>query len=454
MGAPAQRAAPRRFVLSVLVALTLTAAACGADDTGPGPSAGGNSTAPQATADAPTGPDVSTGDVPSTASPTTPRTPGVRLEEGSGPFAWRGDPKRDGSLNAARIRVRKVAALDEPTILIPRPGDDRLYAAERAGRVRSLTPDGDQLKVDDAMVLDITGDVTTEAERGLLGLAFSADGKVLYVSHTNAKGDSRVEFYAIGSDGRADPGSKQVLLAQDQPFANHNGGNVVLGPDGFLYFGLGDGGAGDDPENRAQNPDELLGKILRIDPAHPTKDRPYAIPAGNPYRSGGGRPEIYLSGARNPWRFSFDRSTGDLWVGDVGQDAVEEVDVLPKGTGAGRNLGWSGYEGSVTYLDGKGRRPKRSVPPVFEYRHSDGGCSITGGFVYRGRKIRALQGAYVFADYCAGHLRALRLGDDGTVADERELGVDVDQPISFAQDASGELYVLSQGGDVLRLEPR
>jgi len=338
-------------------------------------------------------------------------------------------------------------------VLIPRPGDRRLYAAERAGRIRMLRPSGDHLQVDDKVVLDITDDVTTEVERGLLGLAFSADGSVLYVSHTNADGDSRLESYALRGDGTADASSKRVLLAVKQPFPNHNGGNVVLGPDGDLYFGLGDGGSANDPENRAQDPDELLGKILRIDPTKRVGGRPYAIPAGNPYLSGGGRPEIYLSGVRNPWRFSFDRTTGDLWIADVGQNAVEEVDWFPKGGGAGRNLGWSGFEGSVSYLDDPGRRPKRSVPPIFEYRHDDdGGCSITGGFVYRGQRIRVLQGAYVFADYCAGKLRALRLGSNGKIIDEGQVGVDIDQPISFAQDANDELYALSQGGAVLRLE--
>ncbi len=357
-------------------------------------------------------------------------------------------------MRGVRIRARQVASLNEPTVLIPRPHDDRMYAAERSGRIRMLAHDGDGLRVTGSTVLDISDDVTIESERGLLGLAFAADGSVLYVSHTNANGDTRLESYDLRDDGTAAASSKQVLLAQKQPFANHNGGDVVLGPDGDLYFGLGDGGATDDPDNRAQNPKELLGKILRIDPTHRTAGRPYSIPAGNPYRSGGGRPEIYLSGVRNPWRFTFDRANGDLWIGDVGQNAVEEIDWFAKGTAAGRNLGWSGYEGSVSYADGSGRRPNRSVPPVFEYRHEDGGCSITGGFVYRGRRVEALRGAYVFADYCAGQLRALRLGADKKVTDERLLGVAITQPISFAQDDEGELYVLSQAGGVFGLEPR
>ncbi len=374
--------------------------------------------------------------------------------EGPGPFLWTGDPKRNGSLEAVHIRARQVASLKEPTVLAQRPGNGRFYAAERAGTIRMLATDGDRLRTVGSTVLDISNDVTTESERGLLGLAFSADGSILYVSHTNATGDTRLESYRLRGDGTALASSKRVLIAQKQPFANHNGGNVVLGPDGDLYFGLGDGGSTDDPENRAQDPKELLGKILRIDPSRREAGRSYAIPAGNPYRAGGGRPEIYLSGVRNPWRFSFDRATGDLWIGDVGQNAVEEVDWLAKATGAGRNLGWSGYEGSVSYRDGPGRRPKSSVPPIFEYRHEGGACSITGGFIYRGRQLPELRGAYVFADYCVGQLRAVRLGPDHKVADERLLGVQINQPISFAQDDDGELYVLAQEGGVYRLQPR
>ena len=416
----------RRWGVAVIVVLSILASCGGDDETAPTSDPGSTTTSAPTTSGSGTGPDSSEG------------------TDGSQPSS---------SLESVRIRAREVARLEEPTAMEQRPDDDRLYVAERAGRIRMLTPDGEDLQVSGPVVLDISDDVTTEAERGLLGLAFSADGSVIYVSHTNADGDSRLLSYELQSDGTADTSSKKVLLAVEQPFPNHNGGHVTLGPDGYLYFGFGDGGAADDPDNRAQDPDELLGKILRIDPTRTTGDQPYAIPAGNPYRSGGGRPEIYLSGARNPWRFSFDRSNGDLWIGDVGQNAVEEVDWFRKGTGAGRNLGWSGYEGSTPYLDGEGRRPSRSVFPVFEYQHDDGACSITGGYVYRGARVPALQGAYLFADYCVGELRALRLGSDGKVSDERQLGVEVDQPISFTQDSAGELYVLSQAGAVSRLEP-
>ena len=225
-----------------------------------------------------------------------------------------------------------------------------------------------------------------------------------------------------------------MLLALDQPHPNHNGGNVVRGPDGLLWFGLGDGGAGDDPDNRAQDPDDLLGKILRIDPD-------------------GGEPEIVVSGVRNPWRFSFD-TDGSLWIADVGQNAIEEVDRLPAGEVEGANLGWSGYEGSEPHLDGGGRRPEDPVMPVFEYSHDNGNCSITGGFVYRGAALAGLQGAYLFADYCAGRVRAVRLGDDGAFAAEYDLGVWLGGPVSFAADVEGEPYGLSGSGAIVALGPK
>jgi len=224
-----------------------------------------------------------------------------------------------------------------------------------------------------------------------------------------------------------------VVFSQEQPFANHNGGHIVFGPDGDLWLGLGDGGAADDPENRAQDPDTPLGKVLRIDPT--TNDA-----------------EIVVSGVRNPWRFAFD-DDGALWIGDVGQNEIEEVDRLPAGEIDGANLGWSGYEGSKPYLDGDGRRPTDPVMPVFEYSHDGGNCSITGGFVYRGKAIPALQGAYLFADYCAGAVRAIRVGDDGTLDQELDLDVQVDHPVSFTEDAQGEPYVLSQDGNIVRLLP-
>ena len=233
---------------------------------------------------------------------------------------------------------------------------------------------------------------------------------------------------------RADAGSRRELLAVEQPFANHNGGNVVLGPDGQLWFGLGDGGSGGDPDNHAQDPDDPLGKLLRIDPESDSSTAP----------------EIWAIGLRNPWRFSFDRATDDLWIADVGQNAIEEIDFLPAGTPAGSNFGWSGYEGSEVYDES--RVADGTVPPVFEMRHDDGWCSVTGGVVYRGENIPDLQGAYLFGDYCLPGLHGLTL-EDGEVTAQRELGVDVASLVSIDEDADGEVYLLSLDGGISRLDP-
>jgi glucose/arabinose dehydrogenase len=270
------------------------------------------------------------------------------------------------------------------------------------------------------------------------------------VSHTNAAGDTRLDSYAMKGD-RVDAGSKKVLLAVRQPFANHNGGNVVLGPDGDLWLGLGDGGAGGDPGNRAQNPNEALGKMLRIDPLHPRGGRPYAIPATNPYAKGGGRPEIFLSGVRNPWRYSFDRKTHDLWIGDVGQDAIEEIDHLAAGMGAGTNLGWSAFEGTARY-NRKRQASGKVIGPVFEMKHSDGWCSVTGGVVYRGKQIPALDGAYLFGDYCKPGLNALRL-DGERVRETAVIAGDTPNLVSINEDGHGEVYLLSLTGTVSRVDP-
>ena len=341
-----------------------------------------------------------------------------------------------GSTKVAAITAIKV---DEPTILVTRPGDaDHLYLGERAGRVRRLkiSDDGKKLTEEGDVLLDITKDTTTDGERGLLGLAFSLDGKTIFVSQTDAKGNSRVASYVMTGTGDQvgiDASSSKVLLAQDQPYSNHNGGNIAIGPDAKLWLGLGDGGLDGDPANRAQNPDTILGKMIRLDPL-------------------GGPPEIMVSGVRNPWRWSFD-TDGSLWIGDVGQNKWEEIDHLPAAKIKGANLGWSGYEGTHPYLDGAGRRPANPTPPVFDYSHEGGNCSITGGFVYRGKAIAGLDGAFLFADYCAGRLRAITLGPDGKLGREIDLGVKLDAPVSFTADQHGEPYVLSDNGAISRLVP-
>lgn len=389
-------------LISLAVLVSLAAAACGSD----GSDAGGAKTSPSVTQ---VGKDATT----------TSQGTGEPEDETSGPL----------------VATVVAASVHEPIQLVQRPGDDgHLWLAERAGRVRRLEVgrDGDELTPVGDAVVDISDQTTTEAERGLLGMAFSPDGGLLYLSSTDLDGNTQVVSYEMSGD-EAETSTRTVVFSQDQPFPNHNGGHIVFGPDAQLWLGLGDGGSSDDPDNNAQDPGSNLGKLLRIDPQ--TNEA-----------------TIVASGLRNPWRFSFD-TDDSLWIGDVGQNEVEEVDHLPKDSIEGANLGWSGYEGTAPYLDGDGRQSADAVPPVFEYTHDDGNCSITGGFVYRGEAIESLQGAYLFADYCAGRLRAVRLDEDGAFERELDLGVDVDRPVSFAADSSGEPYVLSQDGNIIRLLP-
>jgi glucose/arabinose dehydrogenase len=323
-----------------------------------------------------------------------------------------------------------------------RAGDDALYVAEKGGRVRSLRNG----LLDPSPVLDIADQVSTGSEQGLLGIAFAPDGGHLYADYTNTAGDTRVVEYAFAG-GRVDVASRRELLAVAQPYPNHNGGNLVFGPDGFLYIGLGDGGSAGDPQGNGQRLDTLLAKLLRIDP-HPSAGAPYTIPPGNPFAGrAGARPEIWAYGLRNPWRFSFDRETNALWIGDVGQNAVEEIDTVKAGVG-GQNYGWNRLEGSRPFA---GSAPSGTVAPVHEYTHVDGNCSVTGGYVYRGSRIPGLRGDYLFADYCRGELRALV--PSGTAWRAVALGPKLDAISSFGQDAGGELYVLSLSSGVYRLEP-
>jgi glucose/arabinose dehydrogenase len=322
------------------------------------------------------------------------------------------------------------------------PGDNAVYVAEKTGKVRALAGG--------AVALDVSALVVTGSEQGLLGITFSPDGSHLYVNYTErSHGDTRVVEYAF-SGGHADPATARQLLAITQPYANHNGGNVITGPDGKLWIGMGDGGSANDPGNRAQNRGELLGKLLRIDPT-PSGGQPYTVPPDNPFVGQAGvRGEIWAYGLRNPWRFEFDRANHDLWIADVGQNAWEEIDWRPASSKGGENYGWKCYEGNH-----QANCPAVSgaLLPVEEYSHSaTGGCSITGGFVYRGSKIPGLVGAYVYADFCVGRLHAIKLSG-GRVSERKDLGVTLENLSSFGQDANGELYALSLGGTVDRIDP-
>jgi glucose/arabinose dehydrogenase len=350
------------------------------------------------------------------------------------------------NLAAVRIRLVEVAALEQPLAMAVRPGDPRLYVAEKPGRVVAIR----DRRVAGVPVLDLTGQVSTGFEQGLLGLAFSPRGDHLYVNYTDTNGDTHVTEFAMAGS-RADPATRRDVLLVDQPYSNHNGGNLAFGPDGYLYIGLGDGGSGGDPHGNGQSLTTLLGKMLRVDP-RPAGERGYRIPPDNPFVGRpDARPAIWAYGLRNPWRYSFDRLTGDLWIGDVGQSAWEEVDLQPSDSSGGENYGWNLREGDHPF--GGGDPSKRTVRPVFEYSQADGGCTVTGGYVYRGEDIPDLFGAYVFADYCLGRLEAIRV-EGGRVVDHRVLGPDVPDVSSFGEDARGELYVMSLGGDLYRLAPR
>jgi glucose/arabinose dehydrogenase len=342
-----------------------------------------------------------------------------------------------------RVRLVPVASVEQPLALAVRPSDPSLYVAEKTGRVVAIR-DG---VVDPTPVLDLSDEVSLGAEQGLLGLAFSPDGSFLYVDFTDLHGDTHVEEFTMLGD-RADVATRRRVLFVRQPFSNHNGGNLVFGPDDMLYVGLGDGGSGGDPLGNGQSLSTLLGKILRIDPR---AGRPYAIPPDNPFLGRPDvRPEIWALGLRNPWRFSFDGRNGDLWIGDVGQSSWEEIDVQPAGSAGGLDFGWNLMEGDHPYA---GASPTTDlVPPIYEYSHAAGACAVTGGYVYRGRSIPALTGAYVFGDFCLGRLEALRVGPGGTVQ-HWLLGPVLPNLASFGEDDRGELYALSLTDGVFRLAP-
>ncbi len=328
-------------------------------------------------------------------------------------------------------------------------GSGRLFVIEKEGRIR-IVADG-QLAPEP--FLDITGIVSSRAnERGLLGLAFhpdyDANGR-FFVFYTQLRGATVVAEYRVSADpDRADPESAQVLLTQAQPFANHNGGMVTFGPDGMLYVGLGDGGAAGDPQNHGQRLDTWLGTLLRLDVSEPGV---YRVPSDNPFVGvPEARAEIWAYGLRNPWRFSFDRATGDLYIADVGQNSYEEIDFAPASSTGAENYGWKLMEGFSCFVEGSPDcNSPRFTPPIAVYGR-DGGCSVTGGYVYRGAAHPALVGAYVFGDYCSGNVWTLRR--DAAGAWQMTLQGEVDARItSFGEDEAGELYITDDAGRLLRL---
>ena len=338
----------------------------------------------------------------------------------------------------------RFTGFDRPVQLIHAgDGSGRLFVVEQEGRIKVISA-GQVLA---EPFLDIASRVSCCGERGLLGLAFPPGYPVsakVYVNYTDTAGDTVVSRFAVGSNpNRADPASEEVLLTIDQPFANHNGGQLAFGPDGYLYIGAGDGGSGGDPNNNAQNPLSLLGKLLRIDVN--TGDASYRIPPSNPFTaSPGHRPEIWALGLRNPWRFAFDSRTGDLFIADVGQNSYEEVNVQPASSRGGENYGWRVMEG-LHCFNPDPCDPTGLVLPVVEYDHSLG-CSITGGQVYRGARWPRLDGVYLYGDYCSGRIWGLRRTAVGW---EHQQLADTDLAISaFGVDELGVVHVVdhSSGG--------
>jgi glucose/arabinose dehydrogenase len=366
-----------------------------------------------------------------------------------------GDSRRDGGplptgQGEGGVALQKVGDFDQPLYVAQPRGESRdLFVVEKTGRIR-VVRDGRPVP---EPFLDLSAQVSTGGEQGLLSVAFAPDYRrsgLLYVDYTDADGDTRLVEYRRSDSNPlvADPQSARLVLAVDQPYANHNGGLALFGPDRLLYVGLGDGGSANDPERRGQDRSTLLGKILRIDP-RPSAGRPYAIPGSNPFvGTSGARPEIYAYGLRNPWRFSFDSSTGALAIGDVGQVEFEEVDLVAQGRGRGANFGWSAYEGLTRFNDDQ--EAPGAVPPVLVYTH-DAGCSITGGYVVRDPSLPTLYGRYLYGDYCAGRLRSFPATPGRRADDDRPLGLQVPQLSSFGEDGAGHVYATSLEGPVYRL---
>ncbi len=361
-------------------------------------------------------------------------------------------PEASATLPASISLKQMWSGLKQP-LLLTHAGDGtgRLYVVEQGGTIRVIEAG----KVLEEPFLDVSDLVSTGGERGLLGLAFAPDFKTsgaFYINYTDKMGTTVIErrWTPTGSSARH-PVNMQTVLTIEQPYANHNGGNIAFGPDGYLYIGMGDGGSGGDPKGNGQNPGVLLGKMLRIDVANVDT---YTVPEDNPFVGKQEyRPEIWALGLRNPWRFSFDSATGDLYIADVGQSAWEEIDFQPAASTGGENYGWNVYEGAHTYP------PNSPAPanaakytlPIAEYGRS-AGQSVSGGFVYRGTAIEGLRGVYTYADYETGTLWGLaRINETWQTAELTDTSMNI---ASFGQDEDGELYVLDLGaGTISALAP-
>lgn len=315
-------------------------------------------------------------------------------------------------------------------------GDDRLFVVEQGGTIKIINADG---TVNGTAFLNISSQISSGGERGLLGLAFDPNYETngrFYVNYTNTSGNTVIARYTVSENPDVANPDGTILLTIDQPFSNHNGGNIKFGPDGYLWIAMGDGGSGGDPNNNGQNIDTLLGKMLRID----VSGNDYTSPADNPFVGEDGADEIWSYGVRNPWKFSFDKETGDVWIADVGQNAIEEINYMPSNE-SGLNYGWRCYEGNDIYNNSGCANSDTMTFPVATYNHSGGKCSITGGYVYRGESYPNLIGTYFYADYCSGEIGTFALGQPAEFVAELP-GVFI---TTFGEDVNGELYLAGSG---------
>jgi len=353
------------------------------------------------------------------------------------------------SLLSQEVDIALFAGGFDNPVDIQNAGDDRLFVVEQDGRIKILNSDGSTNATD---FLDISSISSSGGERGLLGLAFHPDYEnngYFFVNYTDNSGDTQISRFSVdgGDPNIADPGSELQLMNIWQPYTNHNGGCVQFGPDGYLYIGMGDGGSGGDPDDYGQNLMESLGKMLRIDIDNPGGGENYGIPVDNPYV---GDPdaldEIWASGVRNPWKFSFDSQTNDIWIADVGQNSLEEIN-QEMSTSAGLNYGWRCYEGNSPYNTTDCPDPSELTFPVAQYSHSGGNCSITGGYVYRGNVYSDIQGLFLFADLCSGMIGTV--DQNGDMIDHGNFG---GTWTSFGEDVDGELYIADHGGSIYKIE--
>ena len=407
-------------------------------------SACGGSVVPDSRAPAPTAQVIVPTAAPATEAPRATEAPATASPSAT-PMP---DPTAAPAVDAVPALQKIADGLQRPVFLAHAgDGSGRLYIVEQPGRVW-VWQAGQVLSYP---FLDITDRVGSRAnEQGLLSIAFAPDfaqSRRFFVNYTDRQGATVVAGFLASDDSlTANPQSEWRVMRIPQPYANHNGGQIAFGPDGMLYIGMGDGGSAGDPQNFAQNPRSLLGKLLRIDVSQSSADQPYRVPADNPSFGPAALPKIWASGLRNPWRFSFDRLTGDLYIADVGQNRVEEVNFQPAGQG-GQNYGWKFREGFERFAGDP--RGLTLTDPIFQYDHSQG-CSITGGYVYRGAALPALVGAYLFGDYCSGLVWTLRRADDESWRSEVLFGTDLNIS-SFGEDETGELYVIDHRGAVYQL---